>query len=89
MIDYQNQPTNLISDTKSNSMGLDVAISKLESSNAELKNTLEQLDEQFKDLRNDPRFERIIDDLQELALNYLKTWIKMNTQVIEMINPKS
>ena len=70
-------------------MGLDVAISKLETSNQELRETLEQLDEQFNDLRNDPRFVGIIDDLQELALNYLRTWIKQNTQVLELINPKN
>ena len=70
-------------------MAVDVAISKLESSNAELTNTLEQLDEQFKDLQDDPRFEGMLDDLQELAVNYLKTWISTNTQVLEMIKSKS
>ena len=70
-------------------MGVDVAISKLETSNAELTNTLEQLDEQFKDLKGDPRFEGMLDDLQELAVNYLRTWISTNTQVLEMIKTKS
>ena len=70
-------------------MGVDVAISKLETSNAELTNTLEQLDEQFKDLKDDPRFEGMLDDLQELAVNYLRTWISTNTQVLEMIKTKS
>ena len=70
-------------------MGLEAAISKLESSNAELTNTLEQLDEQFKDLQDDPRFEGMLNDLQELAESYLKTWISSNTQVLEMIKSKS
>lgn len=70
-------------------MGLEAAISKLESSNAELTNTLEQLDEQFKDLQDDPRFAGMLDDLQELAGSYLKTWISSNTQVLEMIKSKS
>jgi len=40
-------------------MGIDDAIKKLETSNEELKVTIEQLGEQFKDLGEDPKIQRI------------------------------
>ncbi len=67
-------------------MGIDVAIKKLETSNQELKVTLEQLDEQFKDLRTNPKFEGLVDDLEKLGSEYLKTWIKSNSDIMEILN---
>ena len=64
------------------------AIEKLENSNQKLKNDLEQLDEQFKDLRKDPKFEGLVDELEELGVAYLKTWIKSNSEIIEILKEK-
>lgn len=66
-------------------MGTVQAIKKLETSNEELNLTLEQLGEQFKDLREDKRFAGLIDDLENLAFNYIKTWIGTNTEVIQIL----
>jgi len=33
------------------------------------------LGEQFEDLRKDPKFEELVDDLEKLGSEYLKTWI--------------
>jgi len=47
---------------------------------------LEQLDEQFKDLRTNPKFEGLVDDLEKLGVAYLTTWIKSNSEIIEILN---
>lgn len=69
-------------------MSVDKAIKNLKTSNQELKITTEQLGDQFEDLRADPRFSGLVDDLENLAVNYLKTWIKTNTEVIKMLSKK-
>ncbi len=66
-------------------MGLDDAITKLEISNQGLKVILENLDEQLKDIRLDPRLEGLVDDLENLFYAYLKTWIKSNTEILEIL----
>ena len=66
-------------------MGADDAIKKLETSNQGLKVILENLDEQLADIREDPRLEGLVDDLENLFFAYLKTWIKTNTEVIETL----
>ncbi len=66
-------------------MGIDDAIKKLEISNQGLNVILENLDEQLKDIRLDPRLEGLIDDLENLFFAYLKTWIKTNTEIIDII----
>jgi len=65
--------------------GIDDAIKKLEASNQELKITLEQLDEQFEDLRADPRFSGFVNDLEELGSAYLKTWVKSNNEILDIL----
>ena len=67
-------------------IGIDDAIKNLETSNEGLKITLEQLGEQFKDLNADPEYEGLMGDLEDLAFNYLKTWISSNTEIIEILN---
>ncbi len=67
-------------------MGVGDAIEKLEASNQKLKVDLEQLGEQFEDLRKDPKFEGLVDDLEKLGSEYLKTWIKSNSDIIEILN---
>ncbi len=67
-------------------MGVEDAIEKLEVSNQKLKVDLEQLGEQFDDLRKDPKFEGLVDDLEKLGSAYLKTWINSNNDIIEILN---
>ena len=66
-------------------MGVDEAIKKLEVSNDGLKVILENLDEQLADIRSDPRLEGLVDDLENLFYAYLKTWIKSNTEVLDIL----
>jgi hypothetical protein len=63
-------------------MSIVQVIEKLDATNKEQKLNLEQLHEQFVDLKADPRFVELpIDDLENLFLAYLKTWIKSNTEI--------
>jgi len=66
-------------------MTVEDAIKKLEISNQGLNVILENLDEQLKDIRLDPRLEGLIDDLENLFYAYLKTWIKTNTEIIDIL----
>ena len=66
-------------------MTVEDAIKKLETSNQGLNVILENLDEQLKDIRLDPRLEGLIDDLENLFYAYLKTWIKTNTEIIKIL----
>lgn len=67
-------------------MGIDDAIKKLEISNQGLKVILENLDEQLADIRSDPRLKGLVDDLENLFYAYLKTWIKSNTEILDILN---
>jgi hypothetical protein len=67
-------------------MGIDEAIKKLEVSNQGINVILENLDEQLTDLRSDPRLEGLVDDLENLFYAYLKTWIKSNTEILDILN---
>jgi len=66
-------------------MGSDDAIEKLETSNKGLKVILENLDEQLTDIRLDPRLKGLVDDLENLFYAYLKTWIKSNNEIIDIL----
>jgi len=44
------------------------------------------LGEQFEDLRKDPKFEGLVNDLEKLGFEYLKTWINSNSDIIEILN---
>jgi len=67
-------------------MGVLEAVEKLETHNKEQQQNLEQLHEQFDDLRADPRFKNLpMDELEDLFLSYLKIWIKTNTEIIEIL----
>jgi len=66
-------------------MGVDEAIKKLEVSNDGLKVILENLDEQLADIFGDPRLEGLVDDLENLFYAYLKTWIKSNSEIIDLL----
>jgi len=62
------------------------AIKKLETSNQHLQTIIEHLDEQLNDIRSDPRLHDLVDDLEKLFYAYLKTWIKSNTEIIEILS---
>ncbi len=66
-------------------MSVASAVKKLETSNQGLNVILENLDEQLKEIRLDPRLEGLIDDLENLFFAYLKTWIKTNTEIISLL----
>jgi len=66
-------------------MAISEAIKKLETSNQGLNVILENLDEQLADMRLDPRLEGLIDDLENLFFAYIKTWIKTNTEIIDIL----
>jgi len=67
-------------------MGVEDAIEKLEASNQKLKVDLGQLGEQFEDLRKDPKFEGLVDDLEKLGIAYLTTWMNSNNDIIDILN---
>jgi len=61
-------------------------VEKLEKLNEEQKTTLEQLHEQFEDLAKDPRFSGLpMDEIENLFSAYLKTWIKTNKDIINLL----
>ena len=66
-------------------MTVEDAIKKLETSNQGLAVIIENLDEQLADMRLDPRLKGLIDDLENLFYAYLKTWIKTNTEIIDIL----
>lgn len=66
-------------------MGVDEAIKKLEVSNQGLSVILENLDEQLADIRSDPRLEGLVDDLENLFYAYLKTWMKSNNEILDIL----
>ena len=66
-------------------MTVEDAIKKLETSNQGLAVIIENLDEQLADIRLDPKLEGLIDDLENLFYAYLKTWIKTNTEIIDIL----
>ncbi len=66
-------------------MAIDEAIKKLETSNDGLKVIIENLDEQLKEIRLDPRLEGLVDDLENLFYAYLKTWIKSNNEILDIL----
>jgi vacuolar-type H+-ATPase subunit E/Vma4 len=69
-------------------MHVEDAIKKLEVSNQGLNVILENLDEQLEDIRSDPRLEGLVDDLENLFYAYLKTWIKSNNEVLDILRKK-
>jgi len=66
-------------------MGIDAAVQKLETSNQGLEVILDNLDEQLAEIRLDPRLEGLVDDLENLFYAYLKTWIKSNSEILDIL----
>ena len=69
-------------------MGAEEAIKKLETSNQGLKVILDNLDEQLKAIRSDPKLTGMVDDLETLFYAYLKTWMKSNNEIIDVLKEK-
>lgn len=69
-------------------MGAEEAIKKLETSNQGLKVILDNLDEQLKAIRSDPKLSGMVDDLETLFYAYLKTWMKSNNEIIDTLKEK-
>lgn len=66
-------------------MSTEAAIQKLETSNRGLKVILENLDEQLASIRADPKLSGMVDDLETLFYAYLKTWMKSNSEIIQIL----
>jgi len=66
-------------------MGIDEAIKKLETSNKTLQIIAGDIEKALAELRSDPRLEGLIDDLENLFNAYLKTWIKSNTEILDIL----
>ncbi len=66
-------------------MGIDAAVQKLETSNQGLEVILKNLDKQLAEIRLDPRLEGLVDDLENLFYAYLKTWIKSNSEILDIL----
>ena len=66
-------------------MSVNTAIKKLEISNQGLNVIIEHLDENLADMRNDPKLAGVVDDLQNLFYAYLKTWIKSNDEILDIL----
>ena len=69
-------------------MGTEEAIKKLETSNQGLQVILDNLDEQLKAIRSDPKLTGMVDDLETLFYAYLKTWMKSNNEIIDVLKEK-
>jgi len=69
-------------------MGADEAIKKLETSNQGLQVILDNLEEQLKAIRSDPKLSGMVDDLETLFYAYLKTWMKSNNEIINVLKEK-
>ena len=66
-------------------MGAEDAIKKLETSNQGLKVILDNIDDQLKSIRADPKLAGMVDDLETLFYAYLKTWMKSNNEIIDTL----
>ena len=66
-------------------MGIDEAIKRLETSNQGLRGILDDIDTTLLGLRSDPRLDGLIDDLENLFNAYLKTWIKSNSEILDIL----
>ena len=66
-------------------MGAEEAIKKLETSNQGLKVILDNIDDQLKAIRADPKLSGMVDDLETLFYAYLKTWMKSNDEIIDTL----
>jgi hypothetical protein len=66
-------------------MSKNAAILKLENSNQGLHEILEDIDQTFVNMRSDPKLKGLVGDLENLFYAYLKTWIKSNSDIVDLL----
>ena len=66
-------------------MSVEVAIETLKTSNRGLNVILNDIHEQLAEIRLDPRLDGLTGDLETLFESYLTTWVKTNTQIIDIL----
>jgi len=66
-------------------MSKNAVILKLENSNQGLNEILEDIDQTFVNMRSDPKLKGLVGDLENLFYAYLKTWIKSNSDILDML----
>ncbi len=66
-------------------MSKNAVILKLENSNLGLNEILEDIDQTFVNMRSDPKLKGLVGDLENLFYAYLKTWIKSNSDIVDML----
>ena len=66
-------------------MGVELAIEKLKTSNQGLKIIQENVHEQLGEIVSDPRLEGLVIDLENLFESYLDTWVKSNSEILDIL----
>ncbi len=66
-------------------MSKNAAILKLENSNLGLNEILKDIDQTFVNMRSEPKLKGLVGDLENLFHSYLKTWIKSNSDIVDML----
>ena len=66
-------------------MNVGVAIEKLHVANQGLNLIRDNVHEQLTDIRSDPRLEGMVTDLESLFESYLTTWIKSNSEILDIL----
>ncbi len=70
-------------------MGIDVAIEKLKASNQSLNQIRDNVHNHLTDIGSDPRMSGLADDLEALFESYLATWMKTNSQVLDILENRN
>ncbi len=66
-------------------MSKNAVILKLENSNLGLNEILKDIDQTFVNMRSEPKLKGLVGDLENLFHSYLKTWIKSNSDIVDML----
>ena len=66
-------------------MSKNAVILKLEYSNLGLNEILVDIDQTFVNMRSEPKLKGLVGDLENLFYSYLKTWIKSNSDILDML----
>ncbi len=66
-------------------MSVELAVEKLKTSNQGLESILDNVHEQLKDIASNPRMGGLSNDLENLFESYLETWLKSNSEIIEIL----
>jgi len=66
-------------------MSKNAVILKLENSNLGLNEILKDIDQTFVNMRSELKLKGLVGDLENLFHSYLKTWIKSNSDIVDML----